>query len=92
MSIYDYPTSRAIVIERPRQVCLRTIQLTEPLPDAYVAQTRFSAISSGTDMKTYKGQQHPEQCWYPLVPGYETAGVVVAAGPRATAASRWAIG
>lgn len=82
MSIYDYPTSRAIVIERPRQVCLRTIQLTEPLPDAYVAQTRFSAISSGTDMKTYKGQQHPEQCWYSLVPGYETAGVVVAAGPQ----------
>ena len=29
-------------------------------------------------MKTYKGMQHPEQCYYPLVPGYETAGVVVA--------------
>ena len=33
-------------------------------------------------MKTYKGLQHPEQCWYPLVPGYETAGIVVAAGPQ----------
>ncbi len=41
----------------------------------------FRAISTGTDMKTYKGQQHPEQCYYPLVPGYETAGIVVAKGP-----------
>lgn len=82
MSIYDYKTSRAIVIEQPREVNLRTIALTKPMPDAYVAQTRFSSISSGTDMKTYKGLQHPEQCYYPLVPGYETAGVIVAAGPE----------
>lgn len=79
----DYRTSRAIVIERPYEVNFREIELTEPGPDAYIARTTFSAISTGTDMKTYKGLQHPEQCWYPLVPGYETAGVVVAAGPEA---------
>lgn len=77
MSIYDYPTSRAIVIERPFLANLRQIKLTEPRPDAFVAKTLFSAISSGTDMKTYKGLQHPEQCYYPLVPSYETAGVIV---------------
>ncbi|PWM58688.1 MAG: zinc-binding dehydrogenase [Subdoligranulum variabile] len=81
-NIYDYKTTRAVVIERPREVRLRTIQLTEPGPDAYVAQTLFSSISSGTDMKTWRGEQHPEQCWYPLVPGYENAGVIVAAGPK----------
>ena len=27
--------------------------------------------------------QHPEQCYYPLVPGYETAGIVVAKGSDA---------
>lgn len=34
-------------------------------------------------MKTYKGMQHPELCYYPLVLGYETAGIVVAKGPDA---------
>ncbi|MDR0405510.1 MAG: alcohol dehydrogenase catalytic domain-containing protein [Clostridiales bacterium] len=73
----QYPThSRAIVIERPYHAAFREIQLTEPREGAYLARTAFSAISSGTDMKTYRGMQHPEQCWYPLVPGYETAGVV----------------
>lgn len=82
MDYRDYRTSRAVVIERPYEAALREIRLTAPRPDAYIAQTLFSAISTGTDMKTYKGQQHPEQCWYPLVPGYETAGVVVARGPE----------
>lgn len=85
MSIYDYPVSRAVVIERPYEVSLREIELTDPLEDAYICRTRFSAISTGTDMKTYRGQQHPEQCWYPLVPGYETAGDVVAVGPSSKA-------
>jgi len=82
METADFRTSRAIVIERPYEVSLRQINLTCPEDDAYVAQTLFSAISAGTDMKTYKGLQHPEQCWYPLVPGYETAGKIVAAGPK----------
>lgn len=77
MSYSDYKTTRAIVINRPYEAELRQIRLTEPKQDAFIAQTYFSAISTGTDMKTYKGHQHPEQCWYPLVPGYETAGVVV---------------
>ncbi len=78
----EYKNSRAIVIEKPYQVNLREIQLTAPKTDAYIAKTLYSSISSGTDMKTYKGLQHPEQCYYPLVPGYETAGVIVAAGPQ----------
>lgn len=83
MGLEQYKTSRAVVIERPHRAVLRQIRLTDPEPDAYIAQTHFSAISTGTDMRTYKGLQHPEQCWYPLVPGYETAGVVVAKGPQA---------
>lgn len=75
----DFKTSRAVVIERPYDVKLREIKLTEPMSDAFVAKTLYSSISSGTDMKTYKGQQHPEQCYYPLVPGYETVGVIVKA-------------
>lgn len=56
----EYRTSRAVVIERPYEADIREIRLTEPREDAYVAQTLFSAISMGTDMKTYKGMQHPE--------------------------------
>lgn len=81
-SIYDYKVSKAVVIERPYVADFREIELSEPKADAYVARTTFSSISSGTDMKTYKGLQHPEQCYYPLVPGYETAGIIVAAGPE----------
>ncbi len=72
-----YKTTRAVVIERPYEVNLREVGLTEPTEDAYIAKTLYSSISTGTDMKTYRGMQHPEQCWYPLVPGYETAGVIV---------------
>lgn len=78
----EYKTTRAVVIESPRVVNVREIKLTEPEKDAYVAKTIFSSISSGTDMKTYFGEQHPEQCWYPLVPGYETMGYIVAKGPE----------
>ena len=78
MKAQDFKTCRAVVIERPHEANLREIKLTEPMSDAFVAKTTFSSISTGTDMKTYKGMQHPEQCYYPLVPGYETAGVVVA--------------
>ena len=77
MKTNDYKTTRAVVIERPYEANLREIKLTEPREDAFVAKTLFSSISTGTDMKTYRGMQHPEQCYYPLVPGYETAGVIV---------------
>lgn len=82
MDYRSYQTTRAVVMERPYAVNLREVKLTGPREDAYIAQTCFSAISTGTDMKTYKGMQHPQQCYYPLVPGYETAGIVVAKGPK----------
>ena len=77
--LMDYKKTRAIVIERPYFANVREIELTEPKEDAFVAKATYCAISTGTDMKTYKGMQHPEQCYYPLVPGYEAVGVVVEA-------------
>jgi 2-desacetyl-2-hydroxyethyl bacteriochlorophyllide A dehydrogenase len=76
--------SMAIVMERPKEVSFREIELTDLRPESYVAQTTVSGISSGTDMKTWRGEQHPEQCWYPLVPGYENAGKIVHVGEEAT--------
>ena len=71
------------VIERPGEAAFRNVTLTPKQADTVVCRTRMSAISTGTDMKTYHGMQHPEQCWYPLVPGYENIGVVVEEGDYA---------
>ncbi len=79
----DWSKCKAVVMERPFQASLRNIKLTEVTPDSIIARTTLSAISSGTDMKTWRGQQHPEQCWYPLVPGYENVGIVEQVGPEA---------
>ncbi len=73
----------ATVIERPGEAAFRPVTLTPRRDDTVVCRTSFSAISSGTDLKTYRGLQHPEQCYYPLVPGYENIGVVVEAGSYA---------
>ncbi len=73
----------ATVIERPREAAFREVTLTPKREDTVVCRTRMSAISTGTDMKTYHGLQHPEQCWYPLVPGYENMGVVEEEGAYA---------
>ncbi|MCF6176793.1 MAG: zinc-binding dehydrogenase [Victivallaceae bacterium] len=75
-------TSKAIVIECPYRASYRDIKLTKVTPDSIICRTTMSAISSGTDMKTWKGQQHPEQCYYPLVPGYENIGVIDEIGPE----------
>jgi len=79
----DISTSKAIVMERPFEANFRDIKLTKMTAKSIVCRTTLSAISSGTDMKTWRGQQHSEQCWYPLVPGYENAGVVEYIGSEA---------
>ncbi len=70
--------TKAIVIESPGKASLREIELTEPGGDAVLCRTRMSAISSGTDMNTWLGKQSPEVVTYPVVPGYENAGEIIA--------------
>lgn len=70
----------ATVIERPGEAAYREVTLTPKQADTVVCRTLMSAISTGTDMKTYHGLQHPEQCFYPLVPGYENMGVILEEG------------
>lgn len=75
--------TKATVIERPGEAAFRDVTLTPKREDTVVCQTVFSAISTGTDMKTYHGMQHPEQCYFPLVPGYENIGIVLEEGSYA---------
>ncbi len=76
------------VIERPGEAAFRQVTLTPKQSDTVVCRTLMSAISTGTDMKTYHGMQHPEQCYYPLVPGYENMGVVEEPGSWAAGFKR----
>ena len=71
---------KAVVMERPGEVSFRDIKLTVPRSDAQIARTVLSSISSGTDMKTYRGLQPAQSLWYPCVPGYENMGVIVDPG------------
>ncbi len=76
-----YEKAKAIVFERPKVVAFKEIPLTPVDDDTIVVQTTMSGISSGTDMKTWLGLQHPgNNVWYPLVPGYEAVGRIVHVG------------
>ncbi|MEM1436306.1 MAG: chlorophyll synthesis pathway protein BchC [Pseudomonadota bacterium] len=75
------PATQAIVFEEPRQLSLRTVNLTVPGAADIRVRTRFSGISTGTERLLYEGRMpHFPGLAYPLVPGYETVGEVVWAG------------
>ena len=79
----DYQYGKAIIFERPRQAVLREIRLADVDDETVVVRTRYSGISSGTEMAVYSGEGAGEGVWYPCVPGYEEVGDVVYVGSRA---------
>ncbi len=76
-------TGKAIVFERPRKAVVKEIRLAEVDQGTIVVKTKYSAISSGTEMAVYYGEASGEGVWYPCVPGYEEVGEVVFVGPQA---------
>jgi 3-hydroxyethyl bacteriochlorophyllide a dehydrogenase len=76
--------SLAVVIEKPQRLKLATLALDEPHPGDVVVETRWTGVSAGTEKLLYTGRMPMfPGMGYPLVPGYETVGEVVAAGPEA---------
>ena len=76
--------TQAVVLERPEQLRLTPLVLTEPGPADVVVDIEFSGISTGTEKLLYSGRMPMfPGMGYPLVPGYESVGRVVAAGPDA---------
>lgn len=75
--------SVAVIMEEPRRLKLASLLLDEPGPADVVVQTRWSGVSAGTEKLLYTGRMpfFPGM-GYPLVPGYESVGVVVDAGPE----------
>jgi bacteriochlorophyllide a dehydrogenase len=74
--------THAIVLERPEHLQLTTLDLTDPVDSDVVVDIEFSGISTGTERLLWNGlmPMFPGM-GYPLVPGYESVGRIVAAGP-----------
>lgn len=74
----------AIVLNAPHRLAVTRLGLVEPGAGDVVVQTRWSGISTGTERLLYTGTMPSfPGMGYPLVPGYESVGTVVAAGDEA---------
>ncbi|ETW12223.1 2-desacetyl-2-hydroxyethyl bacteriochlorophyllide A dehydrogenase BchC [Roseivivax marinus] len=75
--------THAVVLTRPRDLALAELTLASPSDTDIVVDIAWSGISTGTERLFYTGEMPPfPGMGYPLVPGYEAAGEVVAAGPE----------
>ncbi len=74
-------STRAVVFEAPQQLALRSIELPPPGPGQVVVDVDWSGISTGTEKLLWNGTMPAfPGMGYPLVPGYETVGRIVATG------------
>lgn len=71
----------AVVLEEPRRLVLRRLELSPAGDDDVVVDLEWSGISTGTERLLWTGEMPPfPGLGYPLVPGYESVGRVTAAG------------
>lgn len=74
----------AVLLKAPESLALSRLPLVEPGDADVVVDIEWSGISTGTERLLYTGRMPPfPGMGYPLVPGYESVGRVVAAGPAA---------
>jgi bacteriochlorophyllide a dehydrogenase len=71
----------AIVLQEPERLEICELELAEPAASDVTVEIAYSGISTGTEKLLWSGRmpQFPGM-GYPLVPGYESVGRVVAAG------------
>lgn len=74
----------AVTLEAPRRLSLKALELCALGPSDVLIDIRWSGISSGTEKLLWSGEMPPfPGMGYPLVPGYESVGRIVEAGPDA---------
>ncbi|MCM8771834.1 MAG: zinc-binding dehydrogenase [Candidatus Omnitrophica bacterium] len=78
-----YKKGKAVIFKKPKEVEIREIRLAEVDDGTIVVKTKYSGISTGTEMAVYRGEASWEGVWYPCVPGYEEVGEVVYVGKNA---------
>ena len=75
--------SEAVVLEKPNELGLKTLQIEEVKSDEILVDIQYSGISTGTERLLYEGRM-PDfpGMGYPLVPGYESIGTVEKSGSQ----------
>ena len=82
----------AVVLEKPEHLVLSRLELTGPTADDVVVDIDFSGISTGTEKLLWSGRMPSfPGMGYTLVPGYESVGRVVEAGPNSGRAASDAV-
>jgi bacteriochlorophyllide a dehydrogenase len=72
----------AVVFDEPGMLAMRALPLDEPGDADVRIAVQYTGISTGTERLLYTGTMPPfPGLGYPLVPGYESVGVVIHAGP-----------
>ncbi|MEE7506170.1 chlorophyll synthesis pathway protein BchC [Methylobacterium mesophilicum] len=75
----------AVILENPEHLSVQRLALTPPGDADAVVAVSWSGISTGTERLLWSGRMPPfPGMGYPLVPGYESVGTVVAADAGAT--------
>lgn len=72
--------ARAVVISAVNTVGLHDVALTELAPHEVVVETMYTSISAGTERMLMAGQMPHPMLQFPVIPGYETVGRIVALG------------
>ena len=74
-------TTTAVVLNAPEDLALQSLALDAPGEADVVVAVRYSGISTGTERLLWSGRMPAfPSMGYPLVPGYESVGQVVATG------------
>lgn len=73
----------AVVLERPEQLVLSRLDLTDATDEDVTVDIEWSGISTGTERLLWSGRMPAfPGMGYPLVPGYESVGRVATAGSQ----------
>jgi 3-hydroxyethyl bacteriochlorophyllide a dehydrogenase len=80
-------STTAVVLESPEHLALTDLALADMGDEDLLVDVEWSGISTGTERLLWNGRMPAfPGMGYPLVPGYESVGRVVDAGPRSTLA------
>ena len=70
--------AQCIVFPRPLEATIGRVEVRDPQAGELLTRTRITGVSTGTETRVYSGNQVGST--FPLIPGYENIGEVIAAG------------